>query len=189
MTQYRRVRRGETPKENLIIFVCTGNTCRSPMAEVFANDWLRRHCPNCTSQWRIASAGISALTGVPASEGACEAVRVAGLSLNDHRTRRFSAADAEGALVLTMTRAQAAVARKIAPRSRVMTVSAWAGGPEADICDPYCGGAAEYSACSTQLRRLINQGFRRMIRSLPGDPEADGNEVSGQSASEAEPEP
>jgi protein-tyrosine-phosphatase len=137
------------------------------MAEAFARDWLKRNCPSCLARWRISSAGISAPIGAPASDGACGAVRVAGLSLDDHKTRRFAAEQAEGALVLTMTRAQAAVARRIAPRARVMTISAWAADQDGDVCDPYCGGAAEYSACGAQLRKLIDAGLRRMIRSLP----------------------
>ena len=159
----------EAPKLYTIVFVCTGNTCRSPMAERFAREWLRRNCPTCAAEWRIMSAGISAPTGAPASEGACDTVRVSGLSLDDHRTRRLTAEIANDALVLTMTRAQASVARSIAPRARVMTLNAWAGEKDGDVCDPYCGGASEYSACAMQLHRLIDAGFRRMIRSLKAD--------------------
>ena len=67
-----------------LLFVCTGNTCRSPLAEAIANDAIRRR------EWvnaRAASAGTGAAPGARASE---DAVRVAadhGLDLSDHRSR------------------------------------------------------------------------------------------------------
>ena len=53
-----------------ILFVCSGNTCRSAMAQTLARDWLKRH--GVGMRVRVFSAGISAYTGEEATDGAKE---------------------------------------------------------------------------------------------------------------------
>ncbi len=67
----------ETPKQ--ILFVCTGNICRSPMAEVIARARLGEK-----SGWKVASAGVAAIHGEPASGEAVEVCRELGLDLRQH---------------------------------------------------------------------------------------------------------
>lgn len=84
-----------------IIFVCGGNTCRSPMAEAIFS-------ATCFSE-RVAatSAGLSALEGEPAAANAREIVEELGLSLSHHRSKVLSEALVYWAdLVLVMTREQ-----------------------------------------------------------------------------------
>ncbi len=66
----------------LILFVCTGNICRSPMAEYL----FRARLPADT-EWRVASAGIMALDGAPASREAVEVLRDRGIDLRVHQSR------------------------------------------------------------------------------------------------------
>ena len=65
-----------------ILFVCTGNTCRSPMAEV-----LFRERIGSGTEWEAASAGIYAGAGSPASENSIAAVRELGLDLGNHQSQ------------------------------------------------------------------------------------------------------
>jgi protein-tyrosine-phosphatase len=83
-----------------ILFVCSGNTCRSPLAEVIARQLLP---PRLDFQVEIASAGASALNGSPASQYALDVARAHGLDLTAHRSRPLSAALVrEADLIVTM---------------------------------------------------------------------------------------
>ncbi|MCH7548839.1 MAG: low molecular weight protein arginine phosphatase [Candidatus Krumholzibacteriota bacterium] len=83
-----------------IVFVCSGNTCRSPLAEVIA----RRVFASRTARDRVvSSAGSSATEGMSASEHAVEIAQQDGLDLSDHRSRPLSKPIIEGAdLIVTM---------------------------------------------------------------------------------------
>ncbi|HRI16518.1 MAG TPA: protein-tyrosine-phosphatase, partial [Verrucomicrobiota bacterium] len=63
-----------------LLFVCTGNTCRSPMAEALA----RRALANRPG-WRVYSAGLGAVNGQPPSPHAVRAMRMLGLDISGHR--------------------------------------------------------------------------------------------------------
>jgi protein-tyrosine-phosphatase len=85
-----------------ILFLCTGNTCRSPMAKCLMEDMTKRLALPITCD----SAGLIAFPGAPASPGAQRAMASRGLSLRGHRAKRISAALAKKAdVVLCMTEA------------------------------------------------------------------------------------
>jgi protein-tyrosine phosphatase len=80
----------------IILFVCTGNTCRSPMAEAICKLLLARrlNCPIDELERRgfiVRSAGVAATNGVPAAAHAIDVVRSLGGSLEQHRSRRIAA--------------------------------------------------------------------------------------------------
>lgn len=70
-----------------ILFVCSGNTCRSPMAEVLAR---KLASDSGLERVEFSSAGTSTVLGLPASEGAQKTARSHGLSLDDHRSTPLS---------------------------------------------------------------------------------------------------
>ncbi len=77
------------------LFVCTGNICRSPMAESLARRTAARRLGTQDDRvlahgLRFASAGITALPGMPASDGAVAATRDLGIDLEGHRSRALS---------------------------------------------------------------------------------------------------
>ena len=85
-----------------ILFLCTGNTCRSPMAKCLMEDMARK------KTWPVTcdSAGFVVIPGAPASPGAQWAMHTMGLSLKGHRSKRINAALAEAAdIVLCMSEA------------------------------------------------------------------------------------
>jgi protein-tyrosine-phosphatase len=96
-----------------LIFVCTGNTCRSPMAEGLLKKLLG---PDCG--WKISSAGVHAGNGDSASSGAVEALRMLGINLTAHRSRRLTPEMIRTAdLIVTMTRSHRDAVLNMDPKS------------------------------------------------------------------------
>lgn len=85
-------------EKKTILFVCTGNTCRSPMAEILFSAMIK------DSSYEAASAGLAAFDGDHATTAAILAMGEKGLDLNQHKSRRLTekmAADAYQ--IITMT--------------------------------------------------------------------------------------
>ncbi len=95
-----------------VVFVCSGNTCRSPMAEALARRaFAALPCPPTVS-----SAGVAAADGLGAADCAIEALRRMGVSLHRHRSRPLERIQPTiGTLVLTMEPWQAHRARALLP--------------------------------------------------------------------------
>ena len=92
-----------SPKSVSILYVCTGNICRSPLAEALLKDYARRQ--GASARLRVSSAGTHGLTGYPATPEAQEAGRRWGLDLSAHRAREITASIASSAdIILAATR-------------------------------------------------------------------------------------
>lgn len=142
-----------------LLFVCTGNTCRSPMAETLAYALALEKGMILS----VASAGLAAVEGQGASEGAMAAMAARGLSLSGHRARRFVPDMANDALVLAMTKPHAARIKALAPWADVRTLGEWAG-MDVEVSDPFGGSLARYAACAEQLAGLIRAGLEACDR-------------------------
>lgn len=101
-----------------ILFVCSGNTCRSPMAEVLLRNKLAAHSSEWAKDTVVSSAGISAFSGEPASENAAAAMKNRDLDLAGHQSKLLEAADIINAdLVITMTRTHKKAVLALVPQA------------------------------------------------------------------------
>ncbi len=133
-----------------VLFVCTGNTCRSPMAAALFNKIACERELNV----RIESAGIYAAQGEKASKPAVEAMAEYGIDLSSHRSKMLTAElIKESDLILTMTHAHKSMLMTYAD-GRVYTLNEFAG-EAGEITDPFGSGVREYKICAEQMYKLL----------------------------------
>ena len=136
-----------------IYFVCTGNTCRSPMAEAILKS---RNLPNIN----VKSAGIYALEGGEMSENARAVLREENIQ-HHHVSTQINAQDIEWAdLVLTMTSAHKEMIKRtfIEAKSKTYTLKEYVTPYSSqDVFDPFGGDLHMYKQTFQELKRLIEQ--------------------------------
>lgn len=144
-----------------ILFVCTGNICRSPLAEAVARQVLSAHfhvSDLSTVGLVLASAGTQALTGHPATIEIQTVAAEIGLDLSGHRSTQVDSNMLKGAsLVYAMKTDHIAWLRSHRPDLRVALL-----GPTA-IDDPYGSGLTEYRLARKEIVAGVRLNAPAMI--------------------------
>jgi protein-tyrosine phosphatase len=140
---------------NTVLFVCTGNTCRSPMAEA-----LFRHRIGADSDWTAESAGVYAASGSPASEYAALAMKELGVNISGHRSKPLTHERVnEAKYVIAMTQAHANHIREWFPevKNRVFLINAFGTSKvPADVSDPFGGSLGTYRRIRDEIDRALS---------------------------------
>ena len=150
-----------------VLFVCTGNICRSPMAEGVFRSMARQ--AGLESAFTVDSAGTyGGHAGEPPSRLAIEAAARRGYDISGLRARPVVAADiARFDHVLAMDRGHMAALRRLAPRELIGRLRMFA---NTDVADPYGGNERDYE----RALDVIESGCRVLLATLTPEAKAKG---------------
>ena len=145
-----------------LLFVCSGNTCRSPMAAAIARHFAA-HRPPDKPPIEAESAGASASNGMPMAPEAVRALERLGIAADPHESRLLTRELIEEAdIIFGMTPAHLAMVRSIAPGAAEKARLLDAGGDS--VPDPIGGSQHVYDVACRHLADLIAAQLKELDR-------------------------
>jgi protein-tyrosine-phosphatase len=150
-------------ERTVILLVCTGNLCRSPMAAGLLRDRLAE--AGLDGEFEVRSAGTWALDGSPAASYARQVMAERGIAISDHRAHMVTQRDvATAGLILVMEEGhrEALLAEFPTGRSKVYLLTEIIG-KRYDIADPFGSDIDDYARCATHLANIIDSGFDQVV--------------------------
>ena len=149
-----------------LLFVCSGNTCRSPLAAALAE----REIVSLGWPVEVVSAGVSAARGLPASQGSLEVGARHGLDLSGHLSRPTDDEVLEWAnLILVMSPGHLLRLAQLGVAGKAALLDAFANGGEgegAEVPDPFGGDERHYEETYQTLERLVGKALHQLEPNL-----------------------
>jgi len=150
-----------------LLFVCTGNTCRSPLAEALARTLAEERGWDHVT---VSSAGISTLRGLPASEGSVAVARARGVRLEEHTSTPLTPELVEEAdLILVMTPGHRSLVEELGGEGKTFLLGAFATGNEEGedagawaVPDPFGQGEEAYRETLESLEKFVERALARL---------------------------
>jgi protein-tyrosine-phosphatase len=150
-----------------VLFICTGNTCRSPLAEALLR---RKLADRGVEGVVVGSAGTGAWEGAPASEGAYLVGLEHGLDLSEHRARLLTRELASAAsLILTMARHHRARVEQLDTTTEARVLGDYSGRGDIEVVDPFGGDLDLYREVFAELDGMLESVADRLARERLGD--------------------
>lgn len=147
--------------------MCTGNTCRSPLAEALA----RRAASERGIDVTFSSAGIGAAIGSPANDGAILIGLERGVDLSRHRSRPLlPSAITSDTVVLAMAPGHISGIHAIAKNARVFLLDEYGSNGESmrPVADPYGGELSDYREAADAIENMLGAVLDRLTSELTG---------------------
>lgn len=140
-----------------VLFVCTGNTCRSLMAQLLLEDLIRR---KGLSGWEASSCGVAADPSFPVPGEVHRVMGALGIAVGAHTPRPVSEAlmdRADAVLAMTKSQRDLLIGRFPGHRGKTRLLLGFAGAGEEDIEDPIGASDEEYARCRDTLARALTE--------------------------------
>jgi len=140
-----------------ILFICSGNTCRSPMAEALLNYELEK---DNIKDYEAESAGIHCFNEMPASENSIKVIQELDIDITDHKSKKINTIILNEAYkIIALTQSIAEQLKRYYPefREKITTLKFYLENRDDDVRDPFMSDVNEYRCCREEIYKCVKK--------------------------------